>query len=98
MFPRSTSLAFESNLHFLQHTERRRLFLSGDHYPEFGFSSEETALLQIPSGVIAIIAILTATFLAGRYNQRGIQVRSPPASWYPGWRFDGFPTRRSKSW
>lgn len=40
----------------------------------FGFSSEETALLQIPSGVITIISILTATFLAGRYNMRGFQV------------------------
>lgn len=40
----------------------------------FGFSSEETALLQIPSGAIAIISILIATFIAGRYNMRGIQV------------------------
>lgn len=40
----------------------------------FGFSSETTALLQIPSGVIAIISILSATFLAGRYNIRGFQI------------------------
>ena len=40
----------------------------------FGYSSEATALLQIPSGGIAIVAILTATYLAGRYNQRGIQI------------------------
>ena len=40
----------------------------------FGFDSETTALLQIPSGVISIIAILIATTLAGRYNQRGIQI------------------------
>nr|POF07663.1 thiamine pathway transporter thi73 [Quercus suber] len=40
----------------------------------FGFSSEVTALLQIPSGIVSIIAILCSTSLAGRYNQRGIQI------------------------
>ena len=40
----------------------------------FGYSSETTALLQIPSGAIAIIAILVASYLAGKYNMRGIQV------------------------
>ena len=40
----------------------------------FGFSSEVTALLQIPSGAIAIIGILCATTLAGKYNMRGIQI------------------------
>ncbi len=41
---------------------------------QFGFSSKQTALLQIPSGAVAIIAIVTATYLAGRFNQRGIQI------------------------
>ena len=40
----------------------------------FGFSSEETSLLQIPSGAISIISILIATYIAGRFNMRGIQV------------------------
>lgn len=40
----------------------------------FGYSSETTALLQIPSGGVAIVAILVATYLAGRYNQRGVQI------------------------
>jgi hypothetical protein len=40
----------------------------------FGFSSETTSLLQIPSGTIAIIAIVCATYLAGKYNIRGIQI------------------------
>ena len=40
----------------------------------FGFNSEQTALLQIPSGAIAIICIVIATWLAGRYNMRGIQL------------------------
>ncbi|SMR50892.1 unnamed protein product [Zymoseptoria tritici ST99CH_1E4] len=40
----------------------------------FGYTSKQTALLSIPSGAISIIAILGSTFLAGRYNQRGIQV------------------------
>lgn len=37
----------------------------------FGYTSEQTALLSIPSGVIAIIAVLSATYLAGKYNIRG---------------------------
>lgn len=40
----------------------------------FGYSSETTALLSIPSGGVAIVAILCATYLAGRYNQRGVQI------------------------
>ncbi|KAK0270701.1 hypothetical protein LTR35_013983 [Friedmanniomyces endolithicus] len=40
----------------------------------FGYTSETTALLQIPSGAVSIIAILSATYLAGRYNQRGVQI------------------------
>lgn len=34
----------------------------------FGYTSKETALLSIPSGVIAIISVLSATYLAGKYN------------------------------
>lgn len=37
----------------------------------FGYTSEETALLSIPSGVISIISVLSATYFAGRYNMRG---------------------------
>jgi sugar phosphate permease len=40
----------------------------------FGYGSKTPALLQIPSGGVAIVAILIATWLAGRYNQRGIQI------------------------
>lgn len=37
-----------------------------------GYTSQETALLQIPSGAMSIVSILIATWAAGRYNQRGI--------------------------
>ncbi|ROV93823.1 hypothetical protein VMCG_08817 [Cytospora schulzeri] len=37
----------------------------------FGYTSEETALLSVPSGVIACIAILAGTYAAGRYGVRG---------------------------
>ncbi|KAK3112732.1 hypothetical protein LTR53_010680 [Teratosphaeriaceae sp. CCFEE 6253] len=40
----------------------------------FGYNSKTTALLQIPSGCVSIVAILSATYLAGRFNQRGIQI------------------------
>lgn len=40
----------------------------------FGYNSRQTALLQIPSGGVSIVSILIATYLAGRYNQRGINV------------------------
>lgn len=36
----------------------------------FGYTSEETALLSIPSGVIAIMSVLSATYLAGRPSVR----------------------------
>lgn len=39
-----------------------------------GFSSEVTALLQIPSGVIHVISILLATWSAGRFNARAINI------------------------
>ena len=40
----------------------------------FGYSSEATALLQIASGGVAIVAILSATFIAGYTNSRGINI------------------------
>ncbi|GAB7356406.1 hypothetical protein MBLNU459_g7180t1 [Dothideomycetes sp. NU459] len=40
----------------------------------FGYDAKQTALLQIPSGCVSIVAILIATYLAGRYNQRGLNV------------------------
>ena len=40
----------------------------------FGFSDEVTALLQIPSGFIAAGSVLLATWIAGRYNCRGINI------------------------
>lgn len=40
----------------------------------FGYGSEQTALLQIPSGAVSIISILIATYLGGRYNQRGLNI------------------------
>lgn len=40
----------------------------------FGYDSKTTALLQIPSGGVSIVTILCSTYLAGRYNQRGIQI------------------------
>jgi MFS family permease len=36
----------------------------------FGYTSQQTALLSIPSGVVAGISVLTATWLAGRYRMR----------------------------
>jgi hypothetical protein len=41
---------------------------------QFGFTSMQTALLQIPSGAISIICIISATYLAGRFNMRGVQI------------------------
>ncbi|KAF2090099.1 allantoin permease [Saccharata proteae CBS 121410] len=38
----------------------------------FGYDSKQTALLQIPSGGVSIVSILAATYLAGRYDQRGL--------------------------
>ncbi|KAF2678552.1 MFS general substrate transporter [Lentithecium fluviatile CBS 122367] len=40
----------------------------------FGFDSKVTALLQLPSGAVSVISILTATYLAGRFDQRGLNV------------------------
>lgn len=40
----------------------------------FGYDSKTTALLSIPSGAVGIVSILISTQLAGRFNQRGLQV------------------------
>ncbi|TDZ15397.1 Thiamine pathway transporter THI73 [Colletotrichum orbiculare MAFF 240422] len=40
----------------------------------FGYTSKETALLSIPSGAASIVSILAATNIAGRLNQRAINV------------------------
>lgn len=40
----------------------------------FGFDSKTTALLQLPSGAVSCISIVTATYLAGRYDQRGLNI------------------------
>ena len=40
--------------------------------PRFGFTSQQTALLSIPSGAVSIISILAATFLASRFDQRAM--------------------------
>ncbi|KAG8166922.1 hypothetical protein KVR01_002611 [Diaporthe batatas] len=37
----------------------------------FGYTSKETALLSVPSGVITGISVLSATYMAGRFNLRG---------------------------
>ena len=40
----------------------------------FGYNSKETALLQIPGGVCSVVSILIATYLAGRFDQRGLNI------------------------
>ncbi|TKA28433.1 hypothetical protein B0A50_03900 [Salinomyces thailandicus] len=40
----------------------------------FGFTDYETTLLQIPGGVIAVISVLLATYLAGKYDARGLNI------------------------
>lgn len=42
----------------------------------FGFNPKTTALLQLPSGAVSVISIIAATWLAGRYDQRGLNVVS----------------------
>lgn len=37
----------------------------------FGYTSKQSALLNIPSGVVAMIAVLLASWIAGRFNSRG---------------------------
>jgi predicted MFS family arabinose efflux permease len=40
----------------------------------FGFNSKTTALLQLPSGAVSVISIIIATYLAGRFDQRGVNI------------------------
>lgn len=40
----------------------------------FGYDSKTTALLQLPSGAVSIVSVLTATYLAGRLSQRGLNI------------------------
>jgi MFS family permease len=42
----------------------------------FGFDSKTTALLQLPSGAVSIISIISATYLAGKFDQRGLCIVS----------------------
>ncbi|KAH6611808.1 major facilitator superfamily domain-containing protein [Boeremia exigua] len=37
----------------------------------FGFSNKQTALIQIPGGLITVVSTLIGTYVAGRYNCRG---------------------------
>ncbi|KAJ9602289.1 hypothetical protein H2200_013144 [Cladophialophora chaetospira] len=37
----------------------------------FGYTSKQSALLNIPSGAISMIAVLSASWYAGRFNNRG---------------------------
>lgn len=43
---------------------------SSDFENRFGFNSEQTALLSVPSGVIAIMVGLSSAWIAGYSNQR----------------------------
>lgn len=38
----------------------------------FGYDSKTTALLQLPSGAVSIVSVLIATWLAGKFEQRGL--------------------------
>ncbi|KAL8738517.1 MAG: hypothetical protein Q9190_007990, partial [Brigantiaea leucoxantha] len=40
----------------------------------FGYTSKETALLSIPSGAVSIVSIISATWFAGRFNQRALPI------------------------
>lgn len=40
----------------------------------FGFTSEQTALLSIPSGVVSVICILSSTYVAGKTNTRALNI------------------------
>lgn len=40
----------------------------------FGYDSKTTALLQLPSGAVSIVSVLTSTWLASRFEQRGLNV------------------------
>lgn len=40
----------------------------------FGYDSKTTALLQLPSGAVSIVSVLVATYSAGRWSQRGLNI------------------------
>lgn len=40
----------------------------------FGYDSKMTALLQLPSGAVSIVSVLAATYSAGRWSQRGLNI------------------------
>ncbi|GAB7322088.1 hypothetical protein MBLNU13_g03122t1 [Cladosporium sp. NU13] len=40
----------------------------------FGYDSKRTALLQLPSGAVSIVSVLVATYSAGRWSQRGLNI------------------------
>lgn len=37
----------------------------------FGYTSKESALLNIPSGFVAMVSVVASSWFAGRYNNRG---------------------------
>lgn len=39
-----------------------------------GYSSKQSALLSIPGGVVSVVSILSASYVAGRTNTRGINI------------------------
>lgn len=43
----------------------------------FGYSSKTTALLYVPSGGVALVSIVGAVLLAGRWDQRGVPAIVP---------------------
>jgi predicted MFS family arabinose efflux permease len=40
----------------------------------FGFSNEHTTIIQMPSGVVSIIAVLLATFFVGSFGHRSYMI------------------------
>ncbi|KAJ4308837.1 hypothetical protein N0V94_009190 [Neodidymelliopsis sp. IMI 364377] len=40
----------------------------------FGFSNKQTALIQMPGGLITVASTLLGTYIAGRYNCRGLML------------------------
>lgn len=56
----------------LKGTNVERLHLEFADKPRLGYTSEQTALLSLPSGAVSIVSILSATFVAGRTNSRGL--------------------------
>lgn len=40
----------------------------------FGFTNKQTTLLQLPHGVISVGSVLLATYTAGRFNARGLNI------------------------